>query len=119
MFRFISTELADQAQLVAIGMTPEQATLYAGLPAWMGLAFGLGVFGGALGCVLLLARQRQAVSVFWASLVAYLVLYLGDITLGVFAAFGLPQVMILTFVVAVAGGLLWYASRLLAREMLA
>jgi hypothetical protein len=119
MFRFISTEFADQAQLVAMGMTPEQATLYAGLPAWMGLAFAVGVFGGALGCVLLLAKQRSAVPVFGVSLAGYLILYAGDLALGIFAAFGMAQVMILTFVLAVASGLLWYAARLSGRGMLA
>jgi hypothetical protein len=38
--------------------------------------------------------------------VAYVVLYIGDYTEGVFAALGPPQVIILTFVVVIAGALL-------------
>jgi hypothetical protein len=75
--------------------------------AWSGLA--LGVLGGALGCVLLLLRKAAATTVFALSLAAYLVLYIGDMTLGVFAAFGFSQVAILTVVVAIAVGLLWVA----------
>ncbi|MFN7496667.1 MAG: hypothetical protein ACK5XZ_12185 [Hyphomonadaceae bacterium] len=44
-----------------------------------------------------------------ASLVAYVVLYIGDIVHGVFAALGPPQVIVLTVVVAIAAALLWVA----------
>jgi hypothetical protein len=43
------------------------------------------------------------------SLLAYLVLYLGDVTQGVFAAMGAAQVIVLTVVVAIAVGLLLLA----------
>jgi len=91
------------------GLTLAQAQLYAGLPLWMDAAFALGVFGGAVGAVLLLLRQHHARTVLALSLAAYLVLFAGDIGLGVFAALGAPQVAILTIVVAIAAGLLWVA----------
>ncbi|MGG5821364.1 hypothetical protein [Falsiroseomonas sp. HW251] len=109
--RFVATELATEAALVAGGMTPAQAALYAGLPGWMALAFALGVFGGVAGCVLMLLRRRAAVPVLAASLAGYLVLFAGDVTQGVFAAFGLGQVAILLLVLAVAAGLLALAWR--------
>ena len=37
-------------------------------PAWATAAFGIAVFGGTLGCVLLLLRKRVAVYLFVASL---------------------------------------------------
>ena len=49
------------------------------------------------------------------SLIAYVILYIGDITEGVFAALGASQVIILTFVVAVAAGLLWYAKKVIPK----
>jgi hypothetical protein len=104
--QFRTTVFAPVEHFVAMGMTPEQATLYAGLPVWMDLAFGLGVVGGLVGSALLLFARRQATPVLAVSLAAYCVLYVGDITEGVFAALGIGQVAVLTVVVAIAAGLL-------------
>ena len=112
IFRFATTEFADKAQHVAAGMTPDQAAMYVDLPLWMKLAFAVGVFGGAIGCGLLLVKRRQALLVFSASLIGYVILFLGVITLGVFAAFGTPQIMIIAMVLLIAAALLWYAQRL-------
>lgn len=109
IYQFVSTAGGTVESLMASGLTQPQAELYAALPWWMNTVFAVGVFGGTLGCVLLLLRKSLAVAVFAASLVAYIVLYIGDITLGVFAAFGTPQVLILTTVVAIAVALLWLA----------
>ena len=109
----------DEAGLVAGGMTQAQAAVYAGLPVWMSAVFAIGTFGGAIGCVLLLARRRLSVPVLLASLLAYAALWAGDALFGVFTAFGPPQVVILSLVVAIALGLWWFARRLAARGALA
>lgn len=108
-YLFAHQTFSDTAGLIAGGMSAEQASLYIGLPVWMDVAFGIGTIGGSLGSMLLLAGRKVAVPVLSASLVAYLALYAGDAIYGVFAAFGPPQVAVLTFVVAVAAGLLWLA----------
>lgn len=113
--QYLSTAGASVDSLVRGGMTPAQATLYHGLPVWMGWSFAVGVFGGVLGSALLLLRRNAAVPVLAVSLAAYFVLYIGDITLGVFEAFGTPQVVILSLVVLIAGALLWLALRMRAR----
>lgn len=111
--QFLGTALSNEAALMGAGMTPAQASLYASLPLWMDLAFALGVFGGTIGSALLLFGRREALPVLVASLAGYLVLYAGDIALGVFAAFGIGQVAILSFVVAIAA--LLVATARLAR----
>jgi lipopolysaccharide export LptBFGC system permease protein LptF len=100
------------------GMTAEQAALYSSLPSWMTAAFALGVVAAVIGCLLLLARNRLAVPVLWASLLGYIALYIGDIIYGVFAALGMPQIVVLSLVVAVAAGLLWMANYAKSRGML-
>jgi hypothetical protein len=95
--------------LAAKGMTPDQAAVYMSIPLWMNASFAVGVFGGLIGSGLLLLKSRFARPVFLASLVGYIALYVGDITHGVFAALGTPQVVILSTVVAIAAGLLWIA----------
>ena len=79
-------------------------------------AFAIGVFGGALGSVLLLLRNKAAAPVFAISLAGYVVLYIGDITQGVFAVFGARQVIILTTVVLIASALLWLALHIRRRS---
>ncbi len=111
-YQFASQTFNDEAGLIASGMTPEQAQLYAGLPVWMAAVFAIGTLGGVVGCALLLARRKASIAVLGASMAAYVALWAGDAALGVFAAFGAPQVVVLTFVVAVAAGLLWLAARL-------
>jgi len=105
--QFLGSAFASADHLKSMGMTPAQAELYAGLPLWMNAAFALGVFAGLAGCLLLLLRNRSAAPVFAASLVGYMVLYAGDVALGVFAAFGATQVIILTTVVVIAAALLF------------
>lgn len=109
--QFIGTLSATPESLQAQGLTAEQAAVMLGYPAWMTVVFAVGVFGGAIGCLLMLARKALSVSVFALSLVGYIALYIGDIVHGVFAAMGTPQVVVLTVVVAIAAGL-WAVARL-------
>lgn len=106
-FQFIQSVIATQESLMAMGMTEVQAKTMSGYPLWMSMAFAVGTFGGLLGCVFLLLRNKFATPIFTASLVGYIVLYIGDITEGVFAALGKQQVIILTTVVLIAAALLW------------
>jgi hypothetical protein len=110
LYQFVNGLGADEASLVATGMTAEQAQVMLTYPMWMTIAFAIGVVGGTLGCVLFLTRSALAKPVFLASLIGYVVLWIGDATQGVFAALGTAQVIILTFVVAVAAGL-WALAR--------
>lgn len=110
-YLFAAQTFADRAGLMAQGMTADQAALYDGLPWWMGLAFGIGTLGGVIGCGLLLLARRAALAMLWVSLGAYAALYAGDIVHGVFEAFGPPQVIVLTVVVAIAAALVWVAQR--------
>lgn len=97
---------ATPTMLMAKGMTPAQAALYAALPGWMVTVFAIGVFGGLAGSLLLLAGRRAATTLLVMSLIGYIALYVGDIVEGVFAAFGTPQIIILSIVVAIAAALM-------------
>ena len=109
-FQFAGALTATAEILVASGLTPEQAAAMTGYPAWMTLAFGLGVAGGLVGSMLLLLRHRSAGPVLGVSLSAYVALWIGDAVHGVFAAMGAPQVIVLSMVVAIAAAL-FTASR--------
>lgn len=111
VYQFLGTLRSTPESLQAMGMTAEQAQIYSSYPIWMTLAFAIGVFGGVAGCVALLLRHRIATTIFAVSLAGYIVLYIGDITEGVFAALGMSQVIVLTVVVAIAAGLLWFSRK--------
>ncbi|MEN9874221.1 MAG: hypothetical protein RL186_1118 [Pseudomonadota bacterium] len=107
--QFLGAIAPTAESLAAKGMTPSQAAVYMSIPLWMNVSFAIGTFGGLIGSMLLLWRNRGAKPVFAASLAGYIALYIGDITHGVFAALGAPQVIVLTSVVAIAAALLWVA----------
>lgn len=97
-----SSLAATEESLIVSGLTAHQAAVMTNYPAWMTLAFALGVIGGLAGSVLLLFRLDMAKPVLAISLAAYVALWIGDAFHGVFAAMGMPQVVILTLVVAIA-----------------
>ncbi len=104
--QFAGSVTATETDLIASGLTTDQAAVMTGYPTWMTLAFAIGVFCGLAGSVLLLLRRSTAKPVLLASLVAYVALWIGDAVHGVFAALGTQQVIILTTVVAIAAALL-------------
>lgn len=103
--QYLGTAGTDAAGFEASGLTAEQAQVMAAAPAWLTAAFAIGVFGGVIGCIGLLLRRRWSKLVLGLSLVAYVLLWIGDAIVGIFATLGLPQVIILTMVVAIAGAL--------------
>lgn len=117
--QFVASLSATPDGLMAQGLTEAQAAVMLGYPAWMTVAFAIGVFGGAVGCALLMMRSSLALPVFAVSLAAYVVLYAGAIAQGVFAALGAPQVIILSLVVLIAAGLLAVARRAAKSGLLA
>ena len=100
------------------GMTAEQELLYASLPSWITVVFAVGVFGGLAGSIALFARRSLAPPVLAVSLVAYVLLFAGDLAHGVFAAVA-SQLGILIAVVAIAAALLYTARVARLRGMLA
>ena len=97
-------------------MTAEQANVMLPYPARMTAAFGIGTFGGTLGAPLLLLRRQPPLP---ALLAAYILLYIGDIPQGVFAALGTPQITDLTLVMLIAAALLRLARPAKSRNLLA
>jgi hypothetical protein len=67
-FDFCMTESRNADYLK--GFTPAQIEFFHGFPFWVVAAWGIAVWGGVLGSVLLLARRRAAVPVFLVSLLA-------------------------------------------------
>jgi hypothetical protein len=70
-----------QMNLEFVATLPEtHRAIIEGRPAWATGGFAVGVFGGALGCLLLLFRKSAALYVFIASLLGILVTMIHTIT---------------------------------------
>jgi len=69
-FDYVMTETRNATYMSAF--TPEQLAFFYGFPAWVIAAWAIAVWGGVLGSVLLLMRNRFAVWVFFVSLAGLL-----------------------------------------------
>ena len=87
-----------------------ERALVEGRSAWASGAFAIAVFGGALGCLLLLLRKSAAYYLFIASLLGVIVTMIH--TLGVGIDFGLGEIFgIILVPLAVAALLIWYSRQ--------
>ncbi len=94
----------------ALAAMPEShRAIVEGRPVWATGAFAIAVFGGALGCLLLLFRKSAAYYLFIASLLGVIVTMTH--TLGVGIDFGLGEILgIILMPLAVAAFLIWYSK---------
>ena len=100
-----------------VQMNPEMLDAYReseraiieGRPAWATAAFAIAVFGGALGCLLLLFRKSVATYAFIASLLGVVVTMIH--TLGAGIDFGLGEILgIILMPPVLAVFLIWYSK---------
>jgi len=98
----------------ALASFPEShRAIVVGRPAWATGAFAIAVFGGALGCLLLLLRKPAAYYLFIASLLGVIVQLIH--TLGIarstinFSPFDISMIILMPLVVAAF--LIWYSKR--------
>ena len=89
----------------------EQLRMIAEAPSWATAAFAIAVFGGALGCVLLLLRKKLAKTVFIVSLIGILVqMYYNFFVIDSIAVYGPGAMAMPIMVILFAVFLIWYAN---------
>lgn len=98
----------------ALAAMPEsQRAIIEARPVWATGAFAIAVFGGALGCLLLLLRKSAAAYLFIASLlgmIVHMIPYLG--TTGSTIKFGPVEIsMFILMPLVVAAFLIWYSKK--------
>ena len=92
-------------------MSESHRAIIEGRPAWATAAFAVAVFGGALGCLLLLFKKSTAFYLFIASLLGVLVQVIPHLGM-VGSAIAKPSeiVMMIVMPVVVAVFLVWYST---------
>ena len=103
-----------QTNLEFVSTLPEtHRAIIEGRPAWATGGFAIGVFGGALGCLLLLFRKSAAFYVFIASLLGVLVTMIHTSNVAIskieFSPFEIFMMILLPIIVAAI--LIWYAKQ--------
>jgi hypothetical protein len=102
-----------QMNAAAVAAMPEtQRAIIQDRPVWATAAFALAVFGGALGCVLLLLRKAAATYLFILSLIGVIVQMLPYLGMsGSTGKLGLVEkVMFMVMPLLVAALLIWYSK---------
>jgi len=100
-------------------LPPDQQALFENVPAWVTGAFAFAVFGGALGCILLLLRKKLATFVFIISFIGII----AQMTYNLFMSKALevygPGRMIMPIMVIVIGAfLIWYSKKMESKGIL-
>ena len=103
-------------------MTPDIAALYPeseraifeNRPLWATLGFAIAVFGGTLGCILLLLRRKVAIYMFYISGLGVIVAITHALTLD--NGFSIGEITGLVILPIVVAGLLIYYSYIAARK---
>ncbi len=104
----------EQMRLGAAAMGPVDAwslKYYSALPFWYNAVYGVATFGGLLGDVALLLRNRRATALFWISLAAIILMFgYAFAATDLIAHKGLAQVLPFPLVIAVIGAMsVWFA----------
>tara|TARA_R110002126_G_C10438920_1_gene498771 strand:- start:563 stop:994 length:432 start_codon:yes stop_codon:yes gene_type:complete len=99
--------------------TQEQLEIIANMPAWATAAFAVGVFGGVLGCILLLLRKKQAKLLFQISLLGIIVqmiynFFIANIT----EVYGPLAIIMPIMILIIALFLLSYARQAAKKDLL-
>lgn len=97
----------------ALASYPEShRAIIEGRPAWATGAFAVAVFGGAIGCILLLLRKSVAFHMFIASLLGVIIAVAHSlVAAGSMISGPLEFVMIIFLPLVVVGLLVWYSMR--------
>lgn len=97
----------------------EQRSFYTSVPAWATGAFAIAVFGGTLGCLLLLLRRRWATLVLIVSLAGILVqMFHSFVIANSIEVFGPGGMVMPIMILAIAIGLIWFSRKATANGWL-
>jgi len=117
VFAYLQQAYMTEEDLIAMPVA-EQA-LYENIPAWVTGAYAIAVFGGALGCILLLLRRKLASSLFLISLVGIVLQMSYNIFMSKAAdVYGPGEISMTAMIILIGVFLLWYARKKTAEGIL-
>ena len=115
------------AYIVQVNMTPEviaalpeaEQSLYENVPTWVTGAFAIAVFGGSIGCILLLLKKKLATPVLIISLIGVIAQMVYNFGMSKAAEVYGPGGMVMPAMVVLIGiFLIWYSKQVTAKGWL-
>ena len=115
------------AYITQVNMTPEiiaalpeaEQALYENVPVWVTGAFAIAVFGGALGCILLLLKKKLATPVLIISLIGIIAQMIYNFGINKAVDIYGPGGMVMPAMVVLIGiFLVWYSKQATAKGWL-
>lgn len=117
VFAYLQEAYMTAEDLAAL--PPDQQAFYENAPAWVTGAFALAVFGGALGCLLLLLRKKLATFVLIISFIGILAQMSYNFFISKSMEVYGPGEMIMPVMVIVVGVfLVWYSKKMQTQGIL-
>ena len=113
---YVMTETHNEAWLAMA--TPEVRTWIDATPAWMIAFWALGVWGGLLGSLLLVLRNRHAVEAYALSLIGATVSLIYQVGISPMPGADAMSMILPVVIVLIAGFLLYYARSMRAKGVL-
>ncbi len=110
---------AYMGEEVIAALPENEQALYANIPAWYTAAFAIAVFGGLLGCILLLLRNKLAKPVLFISLIGVLVqMFYNFFISNSMEVYGPGSAVMPIMVIIISFFLVWFAKRNIAKGWL-
>lgn len=119
--------IGAMAYIAQVMMTPEamellseeERTLIESTPAWATGAFAIAVWGGTLGCILLLMRKKFATPILVVSLIGIIVQqYYSFFMTNAMEVYGLVRAILPVMVIIIAIYLVWFSRNATAKGWL-
>lgn len=97
----------------ALAVLPEvERALFESTPVWLKTVYGIAVFSGAIGCILLLMRKSSSIPVFVISLITVVIqMSYSFFMTEAIEVYGIIALIMPLVVIAICIFLIWYAKR--------
>jgi hypothetical protein len=117
VFAYLQQAYMTAEDLAALPL--DQQALYENVPAWVTAAFALAVFGGALGCILLLLRKKLATFVLIISFISILAQMSYNFFISkAMEVYGPGEMIMPAMVIIVGAFLVWYSKKMQTQGIL-
>ena len=117
VFAYLQQAYMSAEDLAALPL--DQQALYENVPAWVTAAFALAVFGGALGCILLLLRKKLATFVLIISFISILAQMSYNFFISkAMEVYGPGEMIMPAMVIIVGAFLVWYSKKMQTQGIL-
>lgn len=110
LFAFYSEVFITEEALSSL--TDAQRQLYESTPVWLKVFYGIAVFGGTLGCIVLLLRKKLSIQLFAISLIAIIIQMSYSLFMtNAIEVYGIISAIMPVVVIGIGVFLVWYSRR--------